>query len=130
MERTNHTPKCLLILLAVATSLQADMSVEKWEATSKEIVLRYTAPDLNPCRVQASRVNDFGPAYQPVPDVDAALFPHSDLDSRNPALVRGQVRTFVLGQDIAEYGGVFKVTQGFVEEFGEYDRREQVLKGE
>jgi 2-oxoisovalerate dehydrogenase E1 component len=27
-------------------------------------------------------------------------------------------RVILLGQDIAEYGGVFKVTQGFVEEFG------------
>jgi 2-oxoisovalerate dehydrogenase E1 component len=27
-------------------------------------------------------------------------------------------RVLVLGQDVAEYGGVFKVTQGFVEQFG------------
>jgi 2-oxoisovalerate dehydrogenase E1 component len=27
-------------------------------------------------------------------------------------------RTVLLGQDVAEYGGVFKVTQGFVEQFG------------
>ena len=27
-------------------------------------------------------------------------------------------RVLVLGQDVAEYGGVFKVTQGFVQEFG------------
>ncbi|MEM1044388.1 MAG: dehydrogenase E1 component subunit alpha/beta [Bacteroidota bacterium] len=27
-------------------------------------------------------------------------------------------RVLVMGQDVAEYGGVFKVTQGFVEEFG------------
>jgi 2-oxoisovalerate dehydrogenase E1 component len=32
---------------------------------------------------------------------------------RNPKLV-------LLGQDIAEYGGVFKVTEGFVEEFGKH----------
>ena len=31
--------------------------------------------------------------------------------SRNPELV-------IMGQDIAEYGGVFKVTEGFAEEFG------------
>ena len=28
-----------------------------------------------------------------------------------------------MGQDIAEYGGVFKVTEGFVEKFGEADKR-------
>ena len=27
-------------------------------------------------------------------------------------------RLVLMGQDIAEYGGVFKVTEGFVEEFG------------
>ena len=27
--------------------------------------------------------------------------------------------TIIMGQDIAEYGGVFKVTEGFIEEFGE-----------
>ncbi len=30
----------------------------------------------------------------------------------------------LMGQDIAEYGGVFKITEGFVEEFG----RERVTK--
>jgi len=32
--------------------------------------------------------------------------------------MRRDPRVILLGQDIAEYGGVFKVTQGFVEEFG------------
>ncbi len=32
--------------------------------------------------------------------------------------MRGDDRVVLLGQDIAEYGGVFKVTEGFVDEFG------------
>lgn len=32
--------------------------------------------------------------------------------------MRADDRTVILGQDIAEYGGVFKVTAGFLEEFG------------
>jgi 2-oxoisovalerate dehydrogenase E1 component len=32
--------------------------------------------------------------------------------------MRADSRTLLLGQDIAEYGGVFKVTEGFVREFG------------
>jgi 2-oxoisovalerate dehydrogenase E1 component len=32
--------------------------------------------------------------------------------------MRGDERVVLLGQDIAEYGGAFKVTAGFVEEFG------------
>jgi len=34
-----------------------------------------------------------------------------------------------MGQDIAEYGGVFKATQGFVEEFGKERLVETVLGG-
>jgi 2-oxoisovalerate dehydrogenase E1 component len=33
-------------------------------------------------------------------------------------VMRADPRVILLGQDIAEYGGVFKVTEGFVEEFG------------
>ena len=32
--------------------------------------------------------------------------------------MRRDPRVILLGQDIAEYGGAFKVTEGFVEEFG------------
>jgi len=32
--------------------------------------------------------------------------------------MRSNPKTILMGQDIAEYGGVFKVTQGFLEEFG------------
>ena len=34
------------------------------------------------------------------------------------AWMREEPDSVIMGQDIAEYGGVFKVTQGFVEEFG------------
>ena len=34
------------------------------------------------------------------------------------AAMRADDRVILLGQDIAEYGGAFKVTEGFVEEFG------------
>jgi 2-oxoisovalerate dehydrogenase E1 component len=43
------------------------------------------------------------------------------LDAITDALriqMRREPRTVLLGQDIAEYGGVFKITQRFVEEFG------------
>ena len=33
-------------------------------------------------------------------------------------VMRRDPRTVLMGQDVAEYGGVFKVTKGFVEEFG------------
>ncbi len=43
--------------------------------------------------------------------VDAVSDALAQTMERNP-------RTLILGQDIAEYGGVFKVTKGFVERFG------------
>jgi len=56
---------------------------------------------------------------EPSPDTSLAELRYVDAISdglreamrRNPRLV-------LLGQDIAEYGGVFKVTEGFLEEFG------------
>jgi 2-oxoisovalerate dehydrogenase E1 component len=35
-------------------------------------------------------------------------------------LMRADPRVILLGQDIAEYGGVFKVTEGFADEFGKH----------
>ena len=51
---------------------------------------------------------------------DAREMRYVDAITRRPA--RGDARAIrevvLIGQDIAEYGGVFKVTEGFVEEFG------------
>ena len=32
--------------------------------------------------------------------------------------MRSDTSVLIMGQDIAEYGGVFKITEGFVDEFG------------
>jgi 2-oxoisovalerate dehydrogenase E1 component len=43
------------------------------------------------------------------------------VDSISDALrevMRADPKTVLIGQDVAEYGGVFKITKGFVEEFG------------
>ncbi len=43
------------------------------------------------------------------------------IDAVTDALMQGMEendRTVLMGQDVAEYGGVFKVTQGFLEKFG------------
>jgi 2-oxoisovalerate dehydrogenase E1 component len=53
--------------------------------------------------------------------VDAPAPERRYLDAISDGLreaMRADDRIVLLGQDIAEYGGVFKVTQGFVEEFG------------
>jgi 2-oxoisovalerate dehydrogenase E1 component len=57
----------------------------------------------------------------PSPQALAAAPETRFVDALSDALrtaMRRDPRVVLLGQDIAEYGGVFKVTEGFVEEFG------------
>jgi 2-oxoisovalerate dehydrogenase E1 component len=57
----------------------------------------------------------------PSPDAEAAAPQMRYVDAIADALriaMRRDARVVLLGQDIAEYGGVFKVTEGFVQEFG------------
>jgi 2-oxoisovalerate dehydrogenase E1 component len=57
----------------------------------------------------------------PSPEDDAGAKELRYVDAISEGLrtaMRRDERVVLLGQDIAEYGGVFKVTEGFVEEFG------------
>jgi 2-oxoisovalerate dehydrogenase E1 component len=71
---------------------------------------------------EAEREALFAPAPDPDPpaaeaDTDEMRF----IDAVQAALrraMRDDEAVIVMGQDVAEYGGVFKVTDGFVEEFG------------
>jgi 2-oxoisovalerate dehydrogenase E1 component len=62
------------------------------------------------------------PAGRSVAEPDTASAPELRyVDAVSDALrtvMRADPRVVLLGQDIAEYGGVFKVTEGFAEEFG------------
>jgi 2-oxoisovalerate dehydrogenase E1 component len=67
----------------------------------------------------------FAPTLVPArPPADGALEGAPELryvDALSDALreaMRADEKVVLIGQDIAEYGGVFKVTEGFVEEFG------------
>jgi 2-oxoisovalerate dehydrogenase E1 component len=57
------------------------------------------------------------PAPEPEPSGDERRYVDAISDGLRVAM-RGDERVMLLGQDVAEYGGVFKVTAGFVEEFG------------
>src|SRR5258707_68456 len=65
-----------------------------------------------------------GPRRRPAPRSAAAEADAKELrylDAISDGLreaMRRDGRVVLMGQDIAEYGGVFKVTEGFVEEFG------------
>jgi 2-oxoisovalerate dehydrogenase E1 component len=57
----------------------------------------------------------------PTPEQETAATEMRYVDAISDALriaMRRDARVVLLGQDIAEYGGVFKVTEGFVPEFG------------
>lgn len=59
------------------------------------------------------------PPVEPAPSAETREMRY--LDAISEALrieMRRDARTILIGQDIAEYGGVFKITQGFVDEFG------------
>ena len=58
------------------------------------------------------------PLYQSAPEASREL---RLVDSIREALWQGMERhnhAVIMGQDVAEYGGVFKVTEGFLEKFG------------
>jgi 2-oxoisovalerate dehydrogenase E1 component len=60
-------------------------------------------------------------AAEPPPQVHAAAPERRYVDAVSEGLregMRANPKVLLLGQDVAEYGGVFKVTEGFVEEFG------------
>jgi 2-oxoisovalerate dehydrogenase E1 component len=99
-----------------------DMLREEFDV---EVRAAFDAADKQP-EVVANTEKEFGDVYAPV-----------DVQIRNPkseirnnirfvdAISQGLLQSMeqhpnlvIMGQDIAEYGGVFKITEGFVEKFG------------
>jgi len=76
------------------------------QATAEEKLADVFAPSLLVPRPPP--VEEEGPELRYVDAISDAL----------RTVMRRDERVVLLGQDIAEYGGVFKVTEGFVEEFG------------
>jgi len=101
---------------AVRSALKSliDEAVERGLATSVPV----STADRELADVFAPPPQARGSATEP----DASAAPelrYVDAVSDGLRLVmRSDPRVVLLGQDIAEYGGVFKVTEGFVEEFG------------
>jgi hypothetical protein len=91
-----------MILLAGVLRASAAGATEPVVAgvTSTAAVLRYTAPDGEPCRIEAGESADFVPLAA---DVDAALFPGADLDSRPGSLSAGHTRVVVIGRRSMSY---------------------------
>jgi 2-oxoisovalerate dehydrogenase E1 component len=64
-----------------------------------------------------SRVEAAEPALETVASAPESRYVDAVSDGLREGL-RANPKALLLGQDVAEYGGVFKVTEGFVEEFG------------
>jgi hypothetical protein len=69
--------------------------------TATQAILHYTAPDSNGCSVAVSdnpsRDEFSGKLLNLIHDVDPALFPHADQDTRAGNLVNGRDRTIIVG---------------------------------
>lgn len=102
-----------------------DMVLETRDALKREIndalKIAYETPDITPST--AVEVND---VFKPFSNTE--IKPESDsrenkrlIDAISDGLKESMKRhpkLVLMGQDIAKYGGVFKVTENFVEEFG------------
>src|SRR5437016_4792917 len=91
-----------LFLLGASTNqagAQSSFTVSSIGTTSTQAILAYAAPVDGACAIEVSE----SAAYTPlVHDVDANLFPQSNLDSRQGSLVSGRSRVMVIGKRMAE----------------------------
>jgi len=85
-----------------------------------EVEQVFKEPDIIPNA--AVELADMYKPYKFIPVQDSATsHPKRYIDAISDALRLGMRKypsLVIMGQDIAEYGGAFKITQGFVEEFG------------
>lgn len=95
------------------------------EEYDKEVRAAFDAADKQP-EVLPDTIKEEKEVY--APSVPAIQHPISDIRHQKRLVdavsdgLRQSMRKFdnliIMGQDVAEYGGVFKITEGFVEEFG------------
>jgi 2-oxoisovalerate dehydrogenase E1 component len=86
-----------------------------------DLVLGAPEPRSSADRELASVYAPPAPSESGAPDAGAIVPDVRYVDAISDALrlvMRRDPATVLMGQDVAEYGGVFKVTKGFVEEFG------------
>ncbi|MEL7361204.1 MAG: dehydrogenase E1 component subunit alpha/beta [Bacteroidota bacterium] len=93
--------------------------VAEWALTQPEVA---STPERERAAVFAPSP-DAGHFFEAnlVPQPDALMTQQRFIDALSDGLrhaMRADDRIVIMGQDIADYGGVFKVTQGFLDEFG------------
>jgi 2-oxoisovalerate dehydrogenase E1 component len=97
-------------------SIKSDLKAKITKAWKKADASDRIKPDL------AHELNDIYKAYQPIIEKNTGNTKELRLiDAIREGLYQGLEKyddLVIMGQDIAEYGGVFKATEGFVEKFG------------
>jgi 2-oxoisovalerate dehydrogenase E1 component len=99
----------------------------------KEIDVAWQAADNEPAIV-SSETQELADVYapfdykpvQPASETEEKRFVDAITDGLDQAMSKHD-NLVLMGQDIAEYGGVFKVTQGFVEKYGKHRVRNTPL---
>ncbi len=133
---TKYVPKELMDAWAKKDPIE---NYERWlmaagvlgEAEKKEIHDRYKKDILQAVEVMFNEPEpvpdteeELRDVYAPAPATVAPAAPERDLrfiDAITEGLREAMLRhpeLVLMGQDIADYGGVFKITQGFLEQFG------------
>jgi 2-oxoisovalerate dehydrogenase E1 component len=80
----------------------------------------FAMPDMEP-DAQQELQDMYAPGQAPLIQASGAQTEKRYIDAISDGLRSGMQKfsnLVIMGQDIAEYGGAFKITQGFVEEFG------------
>ena len=114
LDRAGLVPAPVRARMRTSLKLEIDALVDE--------ALTASDPDSTP---EGELADVYAPARIMVAEPAAAAIAHAPerryVDAVSEALrevMRARPEVVLLGQDIAEYGGVFKVTEGFVEEFG------------
>ncbi len=108
----------------------AAIRAELKEKIEAELSMAYTAPPIVPDTEEELRdvfapvtpkrsliINNSDVEYKPDNATDNVKFISAISDALNLSL-QHHPELVIMGQDIAEYGGAFKVTEGFVEKYG------------
>ena len=102
--RSRRRISVFLFCLSFASAIDAQAVITNISVTgitNTQAILTWTAPDQQPCTVQVSESATLTPV---VHDVDAAIFPGSNVDNRDGSITDGRARKFVVGKRAAEKG--------------------------
>ncbi len=111
----------LLLDEGVMTQEEIDAVKEELAAAVEEAAEFALAQPMVESTPEAERADVFAPAFAGHVAPDGPTSEKRFIDAVSDALRQAMghdERVLLMGQDVAEYGGVFKVSQGFVEAFG------------